>query len=281
MFKLINKKQLATDITLLDIEAPLIAAKARPGQFVVVIADEKSERIPLTITDWDSTKGRITLIVQKMGFSTQMIVSFVKGDSFLGVLGPLGHPSPIKKVGTFIAIGGGVGIAEIFPIARGYKQASNKVISIIGSRSKDLLILEEELKKFSDQLLITTDDGSKGAKGFVTSVLKKFLEDNPELSGENTLVYAVGPLIMMQAVSEVTKARKIKTLVSLNPIMVDATGMCGACRVTVGGKICFACVDGPEFDAHQVDFNGLLKRLGQHKQAEHECKIRTQLTERQ
>lgn len=261
MYKIINKKQLAAEITSLDIQAPLIAKEVQPGQFVVVIADEKSERIPLTISDWDRAKGWIRIIVQEVGFSTRKIASFSVGDSFFGILGPLGHPSPIKNIGHLIAIGGGVGIAEVFPIARGYKQAGNRVSAIIGARTKDLLILEDELKKACDQLLIATDDGSKGTKGFVTDILKSFLEGNEKITKDNVLVYAVGPVRMMQAVSGVTHVFKIKTLVSLNPIMVDATGMCGACRVTVAGKTCFACVDGPEFDAHQVDFLQLEKRL--------------------
>lgn len=272
-FKIIEKKQLASGISMLDIEAPLIADKVRPGQFVVVIADEKSERIPLTIADWDKDKGSIRIIVQEAGYSTKKITSFLKGKSFFGVLGPLGHPSPIKKIGNFIGIGGGVGIAEMFPIARGYKEASNRVITIIGARDKDTLILEDKLKSVSDELFIATDDGSMGEKGFVTDVLKKILDSHKELNKDNTLIYAVGPVKMMEAVAKLTRDKNLKTLVSLNPIMVDATGMCGACRVVVAGKTRFACVEGPEFDAHEVDFKNLLKRLDQHKNLEHKCKL--------
>lgn len=272
-FKIIDKKQLTPGISMLDIEAPLIANKAKPGQFVVIIADEKSERIPLTIADWNQGLGSIRIIAQEVGFSTKKIANFSKGESFFGVLGPLGHPSPIKKIGNFIGIGGGVGIAEMFPIARGYKQASNRVISIIGARDKDTLILEDKLQSVSDELLVATDDGSKGEKGFVTDVLRKTLDSHKELNKDNTLIYAVGPVKMMEAVAKLTRDKNLKTLVSLNPIMVDATGMCGACRVSVAGKTRFACVDGPEFDAHEVDFKSLLKRLDQHRDLEHKCKL--------
>jgi len=273
MYKIVDKKQLASGITALDIEAPLIAEKAMPGQFVVVIADEKSERIPLTIADWDKQEGWIRIIVQEAGFSTKKITNFSKGKNLFGVLGPLGHPSPVRKVGNFIGIGGGVGIAEMFPVARGYKEASNRVLTIIGARDKDTLILEDKLKSVSDELFVATDDGSKGEKGFVTDVLKKILDSHKELNKDNTLIYAVGPVKMMEAVAKLSRDKNIKTLVSLNPIMVDATGMCGACRVVVGGKTRFACVEGPEFDAHEVDFKSLLKRLDQHKNLEHKCKL--------
>ncbi len=273
MYKIVDKKQLASGITALDIEAPLIAEKASPGQFVVVIADEKSERIPLTIADWDKQEGWIRIIVQEAGFSTKKITNFSKGKNLFGVLGPLGHPSPVRKVGNFIGIGGGVGIAEMFPVARGYKEASNRVLTIIGARDKDTLILEDKLKSVSDELFVATDDGSKGEKGFVTDVLKDILDSHKELNKDNTLIYAVGPVKMMEAVAKLSRDKNIKTLVSLNPIMVDATGMCGACRVVVGGKTRFACVEGPEFDAHEVDFKSLLKRLDQHKNLEHKCKL--------
>ncbi|MEW6009525.1 MAG: sulfide/dihydroorotate dehydrogenase-like FAD/NAD-binding protein [Candidatus Omnitrophota bacterium] len=273
MFEIKNKKELAPQIVLLDISAPLIAQKAKPGQFVVVIATEKSERIPLTISDWDKIRGTIRLIFQVVGFSTKKLATLSVGDKLLGLLGPLGNAHALEKIGNIICIGGGVGIAEILPIARGFKKISNKVISIIGSRNRELLILECELQEASDELFITTDDGSAGRKGFVTDCLKELLETRKEISKDNSLIYAVGPVKMMQKVAQVSRPTKIKTLVSLNPIMLDATGMCGACRVRVDGKVRFACVDGPEFDAQKVDFENLLMRLDQHKELEHKCKL--------
>jgi len=269
MSKIINKKKLASGICMLEVHAPQIAAKASAGQFVVVVADEKGERIPLTIADWDKDKGAINLIFQVVGFSSEKLCRLSVGDELSAILGPLGTPTHLEKIGTVIAIAGGVGIAEIFPVVRGFKQASNKVITIIGSRSKDLLILQDKLGEVSDEFLPVTDDGTSGKKGLVTDVLKVILEKNKELSQSNCLIYAVGPVKMMQAVAEISRAKNIKTLVSLNPIMVDATGMCGACRVKVAGKTRFACVDGPEFDAHEVDFEQLLVRLGQHQNLEH------------
>ncbi len=273
MFTIIDKTQLAPEIISIEIEAGLIASKAKPGQFVVVIVDEKSERIPLTISDWDKTKGTIRLIFQVVGFSTKKLASLCVGDKLFALLGPLGNTHPLEKIGNVICIGGGVGIAEILPIARGFKRSENKIITIIGSRNKELLILESQLREASDELFITTDDGSSGRKGFVTDCLKELLETRKEISAQNSLIYAVGPVKMMQKVADTSRAKKIKTFVSLNPIMLDATGMCGACRVRVGGKVRFACVDGPEFDAHEVDFENLLMRLNQHKELEHKCRL--------
>lgn len=273
MFEIKAKTQLAPEIISLEIEASLIASKVKPGQFVVVIADEKSERIPLTISDWDKTKGTIRLIFQVVGFSTKKLASLSVGVKLFGLLGPLGNAHTLEKIGNIICIGGGVGIAEILPIARGFKRSGNKVITIIGSRSKELLILDRGLRETSDELFITTDDGSTGRKGFVTDYLKELLETRKEITAKNSLIYAVGPVKMMQKVADTSRVKEIKTRVSLNPIMLDATGMCGACRVRVGGKIRFACVDGPEFDAHKVDFENLLMRLNQHSELEHKCKL--------
>lgn len=263
MFKIIDKQDLAKDITKIVVEAPQIAKKAKAGQFVALIVDEKGERLPLTLADWNKDKGTISLIFQKAGFSTKELAELEPQDSIQHILGPLGHPTEVRKLGTVICIGGGVGIAEVFPVSRAFKEEDNRVIGIIGVRSKDLLILEKEMKEICDELFTTTDDGTYGQKGLVTDVLKE-LFDTIEKSTHTKypdLVYAIGPVVMMKAVAELTKNYRIKTIVSLNPIMVDATGMCGSCRCTVGGKTVFGCVDGPDFDAHQIDFEELQKRL--------------------
>jgi ferredoxin--NADP+ reductase len=262
MFKIINKQILASQVTKLEIQAPIIARKASAGQFVVLINDERGERIPLTLADWNKQEGTITLIFQGVGFSTSKLSARNIGDSIEHILGPLGHPTEIKKFGRVICVGGGVGIAEIFPVSRAFKETGNQVAGIIGARNKGLLILENEMKGVCDELYVTTDDGSYGRKGFVTDVLKEVL------STQTDLVYAIGPVVMMRAVSDITRQFKIRTIVSLNPIMVDATGMCGACRCTVKGETKFACVDGPDFDAHQVDFQELEKRINQFKEQE-------------
>jgi len=285
MFKIRNKERLASSITKLEIEAPLIAAKAQPGQFVIVIMDEKGERIPLTLADWDRVRGTITLIFQDVGFTTHQLSIKNIGDSIAHILGPLGHPTEInpalackggvKKLGRVICIGGGVGIAEVFPVSRAIKQAGNEVIGIIGARSKELLILEKEMQKVCDKLYITTDDGSYGRKGFVTDILREILnqQTSKPANQQTDLVYAIGPVVMMRAVCEITRALKIETIVCLNPIMVDATGMCGACRCSVGGEVKFACVDGPDFDGHLVDFQELEKRINQFKEQEQKILI--------
>jgi len=263
MLRITDKKEIARDITRITVEAPQIAERARAGQFVVVILDEKGERIPLTLADWDSDKGTISLIFQKVGFSTKKLGALNIDDSIAHLLGPLGHPTEIKDVGTVVCIGGGVGIAEVYPVSRAFKDAGNRVVGIIGARCRDLVILEKEMQDVCDELFITTDDGSYGRKGFVTDILKELfgvIEKSTHTKYPD-LVYAIGPLPMMMAVSQITRDYKIKTIVSLNPIMVDATGMCGSCRCTVGGKTVFGCVDGPDFDAHQVDFEELQKRL--------------------
>ena len=270
MFKITNKQRLAKDITKLELEVPLIAQKAKAGQFVIVISDCKGERIPLTLADWDRNKGVITLIFQEVGFSTHKLATKKIGDSIEHVLGPLGHTTEIEKFGQVICIGGGVGIAEILPVAGAFKQAGNDVISIIGARNKELLILEKEMKAFCNELYITTDDGSYGRKGFVTELLKEIL--HKQTDSYANLVYAVGPIVMMRAVSDLTRPFRIKTIVSLNAIMVDATGMCGSCRCSVGDEAKFACVDGPDFDGHLVNFQELEKRANQFKAQEQQIR---------
>ncbi|MFH1640886.1 MAG: sulfide/dihydroorotate dehydrogenase-like FAD/NAD-binding protein [Candidatus Omnitrophota bacterium] len=262
MFKIINKVGLAKDITKIIVEAPQIAKKARAGQFVVVMAGEKAERIPLTLADWDKAQGTITLIFQKVGYSTKMLGLLNPDDKIKHILGPLGHATEIRNIGTVICIGGGVGIAEVYPVSRAFKEIGNRVIGIIGARSKDLIILESQMRSVSDELFITTDDGSYSKKGLVTDSLKELFEviEKSTHTKYPGLVYCIGPVAMMKAVSEFTKDYQIKTIVSLNPVMVDATGMCGSCRCKVGGNTVFGCVDGPDFDGHQVDFDGLNKR---------------------
>lgn len=256
MNKIISKQDLAPNIKRIVVEAPVVARSVLAGQFVVLIVDEKGERIPLTVVESDKSGGTITLIFQEVGKTTYKLGKLASGEAIQELLGPLGKATEIEKRGTVISVGGGVGIAEAYPVTRAFKEAGNKVISIIGAKTKALLILEQELRKVSDELFITTDDGSLGHKGFVSDTLRGILT-----SMKADLVYAVGPLPMMRAVSDLSRPFGVKTLVSLNPIMVDATGMCGSCRVHVGGETKFACVDGPEFDGHLVDFAELQKRL--------------------
>ena len=257
MSKIVEMRKLAPSINLLKLEVPEITKKAKAGQFVVLRINEEGERIPMSITDLDPETGILTIIFQEVGKSTVHLATLKKGDILADVVGPLGIPTHIENFGTALCIGGGIGIAPVHYIAKALKQKRNKVISIIGARSKNLLILEEEMRKLSDELLISTDDGTYGYHGFVTDLLTNILSEKP--SGID-FIMAIGPVVMMRAVCRITQAHGIKTMVSLNPIMVDATGMCGACRVTVGGKTKFACVDGPDFDGHQVDFDELLKR---------------------
>jgi len=270
MFKIISKEELTKDVSKIMVEAPQIARKAKAGQFVVAIADEAGERIPLTLADWDKDKGIITLIFQKVGFTTRRLGALNIGDDIAHLLGPLGHPAKTANQGAVICIGGGVGIAEVYPVSRGFKEAGSRVIGIIGARSREQLILEKEMQQVSAELFVTTDDGSYGRKGFVTDTLKELLDvvEKSTHTKYPELVYAVGPIVMMKAVSELTRGYNIKTIVSLNPIMVDATGMCGSCRCQVAGKTVFGCVDGPDFDAHQVDFDGLEARLNLFKKQE-------------
>jgi NAD(P)H-flavin reductase len=262
--KIIRKENLAKGINLFEIEAPLIAAKRKPGQFIILRLNETGERIPLTIADANIERGTITIIVQVVGKTTEHLGQLAEGNTILDVVGPLGQPTHIEKFGNVIAIGGGVGHAVCYPIARAMKEAGNYLISIIGARSKDLVILEEETRAFSDDLYITTDDGTHGRKGFVTDQLKEILESGKKIH----LVLASGPPIMMKFVSAMTKEYGIKTVVSLNSIMVDGSGMCGVCRVEVGGETKFACVDGPEFDGHEVNYDLLMKRLATYREEE-------------
>jgi len=270
MFTVISKEAIARGVTRMQVEAPDIARKALAGQFAVIIIDEKGERIPLTLADWDSKKGTITLIFQQVGFTTRKLGALKSGDKIAHILGPLGHPTEVKNLGTVVCVGGGVGIAEVYPVSKAFQEAGNRVIGIIGARTKDLLILKEEMQLVCAELFIATDDGSYGRKGFVTDVLKELWETIEKSTHTQypAFVYCIGPVPMMKAVSELTKSSSVKTIVSLNPVMLDATGMCGACRCRVAGKTVFGCVDGPDFDGHQVDFAELQARLNLFKEQE-------------
>ncbi len=258
MFPIVKRQELARGTVILnEIEAPLIANKARPGQFVILKANETGERIPLTIADKDAAAGTITIIYMIIGKSTALFAELAEGDAFMDVIGPLGKPTPIEKVGTVVCVGGGTGVAVLYPITRALKEIGNRVISIIGARTQELLILEEKMQAVSDDLRVCTDDGSYGHHGLVTEVLQEVLETEKDVQ----LAVAIGPVPMMKFCAKTTEPFGVKTLVSLNPIMVDGTGMCGCCRVSVGGETKFACVDGPEFDGHAVDFDELSLRL--------------------
>lgn len=263
MFKIIEKKVLGQEIKLFRIEAPAISKKAKPGMFVIVKIGEKGERIPLTINDFDPQKGTVTIVFQEVGKTTIMLGRLNEGDFIEDVVGPLGKPTEIENFGKVVCVGGGVGTAVMYPVTRGLYQAGNQVIGIIGARTKDLLIFEEEMKAFCHRLEITTDDGSKGHHGLVTEILKQILAEE-----KIDRVIAIGPTIMMKFVVKTTEPFDIPTIVSLNPIMIDATGMCGVCRVNVGNETKFACVHGPEFDGRKVDFNLLMSRLNQYKEEE-------------
>lgn len=256
MFKILHKESLSPQVTELIVSAPFIAGHAKAGNFVVLRINERGERIPLTIADADEKKGTITLLFQKIGKTTLELGSLNPGKRIRDVAGPLGHPTPIKKYGHCVLVGGGIGTATLYPILKALKEKGNRITVILGARTKELIVWEKKFNKLADELLITTDDGSAGRKGLVTYALQDVIDRTPV-----SIVIAVGPLRMMQAVSELTKLHKIKTLVSLNPIMVEGTGMCGACRVHVSGKTKFACIDGPEFDGHEVDFHELANRL--------------------
>ena len=262
--QIIRKEELAPNIKLFEIDQPLIARKVQPGQFVVVRHNEKGERIPLTVADYDRDRGTITIIFQEVGKSTYEMGELTVGDTLLDVVGPLGQPSEIANYGTVVCIGGGVGIAPVYPITRALKDAGNHTIAIIGARTKELLFWEERFREISHELYITTDDGTYGRKGFVSDELQRLIDDGYKIDR----VWAIGPAIMMKVVCDVTRPHQIKTIVSLNPIMVDGTGMCGACRVEVGGETKFTCVDGPEFDGHLVDFDLLMKRQSIYKEQE-------------
>jgi len=263
MQEVIGKEVLSPQIIKLMIDAPVIARKRKPGQFVILRVHEKGERIPLTIVDSDPDIGTITLIFQVVGKTTHMLSKLEKGDNILDLVGPLGKPTAIERFGTVVVVGGGIGAAVAYPIAKGMKQAGNRVITILGARNKNLLILEGELASVSDEIIVTTDDGSYKRRGMVTEPLRELLE-----KGKINEVLAIGPVPMMRTVSELTRNFNVRTQVSLNPIMVDGTGMCGACRVSIAGRIKFACVDGPEFDGHQVDFLDLQMRLTAYREEE-------------
>ncbi|MBM7855961.1 ferredoxin--NADP+ reductase [Desulfohalotomaculum tongense] len=263
MYKIVRKEVFSPAIKLFEVEAPKIAAKARAGQFFILRVNEKGERIPLTIADFNREAGTITTIFQEVGRTTKDMGRLNVGDCLADVVGPLGEPTTVKNFGRVICVGGGVGVAPIYPIARALKEAGNEVISIIGARSKELLFWEDKMAAVSDRLIVCTDDGSYGQKGFVTDAVKQVAEEC-----EINRVWAIGPMPMMRAMAETTRPLGIKTIVSLNPIMVDGTGMCGACRVSVGGETKFACVDGPEFDAHLVDFDLAMRRLAYYKDEE-------------
>ncbi|HEY3450279.1 MAG TPA: sulfide/dihydroorotate dehydrogenase-like FAD/NAD-binding protein [Myxococcales bacterium] len=283
---LLKKDFLGPKVARYVVAAPAIARRRRPGQFVIVRLREGGERIPLTIADADPEKGTITLIVQEVGKTTAEMAHLMReGERFLDVLGPLGMATHIEKLGRVIAVGGGIGIAPLHPIAQAMKAAGNEVVGVLGARTKDLLIFEEEMERACSRLRVYTDDGSRGVKGLVTDAIRAEVAEH----GKADLVVAIGPLVMMKFVSALTRELGLKTLVSLNPVMVDGTGMCGGCRVTVGGKVKFVCVDGPEFDAHAVDFDELQRRqrfyaptekssyqdfLKQHDHAPQDCALR-------
>ncbi|HEC89441.1 MAG: sulfide/dihydroorotate dehydrogenase-like FAD/NAD-binding protein [Thermoplasmata archaeon] len=270
MYRIVEKKTLSETVKLMKIEAPYIARNAKAGQFVMLRIDEKGERIPLTIADSDRENGLVTIIFMEIGKTTKELGTLKVGDNILNFVGPLGKPSEIERYGRVACIGGGVGIAPLYPIIKALKQVGNHVTSILGARNKSLLILEEEINNWSDELYIATDDGSKGLKGFVSDVLQKLIDEGKTFD----IAWVVGPVIMMKVVANLTRKYNIKTVVSLNPIMVDGTGMCGSCRVSVGGKTMFACVDGPEFDGHLVDYDNLMQRNNRFIEEEREsCKL--------
>ncbi len=258
MFEIVERQEMAQGTVVSNwVKAPKIAKKAKPGQFVILRANEKGERIPLTMADTDPAKGLINIIYQVVGKSTALFKTLKVGDGYLDVIGPLGQATHLEKVGKVVCVGGGTGVAVLHPITRGLKQVGNQVFAIIGARNKDLLILEDKMKAASHELFVCTDDGSYGHHGFVTDMLKKVLTEHKDIA----LAVCIGPVPMMKFCCKMTKEFGVKTMVSLNPIMVDGTGMCGCCRVTVGGKRKFACVDGPEFDGHETDFEELTARL--------------------
>ena len=264
VFKIVHAEFIAPGIKRFIIEAPRIARKQRPGQFVIVRINEKGERIPLTIERSDPEKGTVNIVVQSIGKTTHLLNSLNTGDSIMDIVGPLGKPSEIANFGTVVVMGGGVGTAMAYPTAAALKRAGNRVITILGGRNKDLVLLEREMREVSDTVFVMTDDGSYADKGLVTDKLRQLIENGTRID----LVLAVGPIPMMRAVADMTRKERIRTMVSLNPIMIDGTGMCGGCRVLVEGKSQFACVDGPEFDAHRVDFAVLVQRNAMYRDAE-------------
>ena len=273
MNRIVAKRELGPDVVLMEVSQPKLARKAKPGQFVILRVSEDGERFPLTIADSNADRGTITLIFAIVGKSTTLLARQKEGDTILDLVGPLGAPTEIERYGRVLCVGGGIGVAPLYPIAKALKAAGNQVVAIIGSRSKNLLIMEEEFRRAVDEVLVATDDGSYGRKGFVTDVIKDLAARGDRFAK----AWAIGPVPMMRAVSKVTQELGLPVVVSLNPIMVDGTGMCGGCRVLVGGQVKFACVDGPEFDGHLVDFDSLTRRLGTYREKErgdHEaCKI--------
>ena len=268
MFKIVHKKELNSSVTLMEIEAPFIAKKAKAGQFIIFRIDEQGERVPLTIAGYDREKGTVTIIFQKVGFATVALGNLNEGDYIKDFVGPLGKPTHTEGVKRVCVVGGGVGCAIALPSAAAFKEAGAEVDVIVGFRSKDIVILEDEFKAVSDNMYLMTDDGSYGEHGFVTVKLQELLEKGNKYDA----VLAIGPIPMMKFVCKTTEPFGVKTMVSLNPIMIDGTGMCGGCRVTVGGEVKFACVDGPEFDGHQVDFAELMSRNGTYRDREAEVK---------
>ncbi|MCL4441085.1 MAG: sulfide/dihydroorotate dehydrogenase-like FAD/NAD-binding protein [Firmicutes bacterium] len=264
MYQIISKETLAPAIHEYEILAPKVAKKAKAGQFVILRVHENGERIPLTIADYNREAGTITIVFAEAGYSTKRLAKLNAGDAVQDFVGPLGVPSHVERFGKVVMVAGGVGVAPVFPIARDMKAAGNHVVGIMGARNKELIFWEERMKDACNELLVTTDDGSYVRKGFVTDVLREYIES----AGKPDLVMAIGPLPMMRAIANLTKEYEIKTMVSLNSIMVDGTGMCGACRVTVGGETRFVCVDGPEFDGHLVDFEEQLMRSRKYKSEE-------------
>ncbi len=274
MYKIVNKKVLNETVMLMDIDAPFIARKAEPGQFIILRVDEEGERIPLTVADYDREKGTVTIIFQIVGKTTKALSGLEEGDYLCDFVGPLGVASHVEGFKKVAVIGGGVGSAIAYPIAKKLHQLGTEVDVIVGFRNKDLVILEDEFKKASSRLLMMTDDGSYGEKGLVTTALEKLIKEGNEYDE----VIAIGPLVMMKFVCELTKKYNIKTVVSMNPIMIDGTGMCGGCRLTVGGEIKFACVDGPDFNGHEVDFDEAISRASMYKDFEkqayeHQCRL--------
>jgi ferredoxin--NADP+ reductase len=276
-YEIIHEEEIAERIKVFSVYAPLITKHCEPGQFLIVMVHEKGERIPLTIADFDRERGVVEIVFQEVGRSTSQLGALEAGECLHAIVGPLGHPSDIAECKEVVAVGGGIGVAPVFPIARGYKRKGARVTSIIGARTRELLIYEEKMRAISDDLIICTDDGSYGRPAMVTEPLRELLERGAGVD----LCVAVGPAVMMKSVAETTRPFGVKTIVSLNSIMIDGTGMCGGCRVSVGGKTYFACVDGPEFDGHEVDFELLMARQGMYRDQEkdatdessHPCKI--------
>jgi len=270
--KILSKTRLSEDLYELKILAPHVTKRGAAGQFIILRVEEKGERIPLTIADLDKENGILTIVFMGVGFTTKKLAQLNEGDEILDLVGPLGVATEIKKYGTVVLVAGGYGAAPCYLISKALKEAGNKVYMIVGARKADLIFWQDKMKSASSELFITTDDGSLGRKGFVTEVLKELMQKE-----QIDMVMAVGPMPMMKAVADLTRNDKIKTICSLNPIMVDGTGMCGACRVTVGGKVKFACVDGPDFDAHEVDFDEVTQRTKIYR--EHECNLMKQADE--